>query len=52
MLPDEDGEYVVEGYTIDIETGLVAPWNPNDDAYIFARSPYGTNYILNFKLIL
>lgn len=25
------------------------PWNPNDPAYIIKRSPYGTNYILNFK---
>ena len=49
VLPNEDEEYVVDGYTIDIETGLTTPWNPNDEAYIFARSPYGTNYILNFK---
>lgn len=25
------------------------PWNPNDPEYIIKRSPYGTNYILNFK---
>lgn len=25
------------------------PWNPNDPRYIIKRSPYGTNYILNFK---
>ena len=25
------------------------PWNPNDPGYIIKRSPYGTNYILNFK---
>ena len=24
-------------------------WNPNDSRYIIKRSPYGTNYILNFK---
>ena len=24
-------------------------WNPNDPRYIIKRSPYGTNYILNFK---
>lgn len=25
------------------------PWNPNAPEYIIKRSPYGTNYILNFK---
>lgn len=25
------------------------PWNPNDPEYIIKRSPYGTNYIMNFK---
>ena len=25
------------------------PWNPNDSEYIIKRSPYGTNYIMNFK---
>lgn len=27
------------------------PWNPNDPEYIIKRSPYGTNYIMNFKWI-
>lgn len=36
-------------YIIDPETGREANWNPNDDAYIMSRSPYGTNYILNLK---
>lgn len=25
------------------------PWNPNAPEYIIKRSPYGTNYIMNFK---
>ena len=28
------------------------PWNPNDPEYIIKRSPYGTNYIMNFKWIV
>lgn len=27
----------------------MAPWDPNDQMYIQARSPYGTEYIYNFK---
>lgn len=34
---------------VDPITGTQAPWDPNDDMYIFSRSPYGTNYILNFR---
>lgn len=36
-------------YIVDPETGMPAPWNPNDDAYISCRSPYGVNYILNLR---
>jgi hypothetical protein len=35
-----------------IETGnpdTATPWDPNDPRYIIKRSPYGTNYIYNFK---
>lgn len=34
---------------VDPITGTQAPWDPNDDMYIFSRSPYGTNYILNLR---
>lgn len=36
-------------YIVDPITGTEAPWDPNADMYITARSPYGTNYILNLK---
>ena len=53
VQPNEKGEYWVtvgnESYNIDLETGLTLPWNPNDPAYIQERSPYGTEYIYNFK---
>ena len=32
-----------------IDPDTKEPWNPNDPEYIIKRSPYGTNYILNFK---
>lgn len=43
--------YTINGkeYIIDPITGTQTPWDPNDDMYIFSRSPYGTNYILNLK---
>jgi len=51
--PNEKGEYWVtvgdESYNIDLETGLTLPWDPNDPAYIQDRSPYGTEYVYNFK---
>lgn len=37
--------YVASGINPDTKD----PWNPNDPEYIVKRSPYGTNYILNFK---
>lgn len=36
-------------YIVDPITGTEAPWNPNDDMYITARSPYGTNYVINLR---
>ncbi len=54
-LVTQDGteHYYVETasgvFDIDLETGMPLPWNPNDPAYIQARSPYGTEYIYNFK---
>lgn len=51
--PNDKGEYWVtvgtESYNVDLETGLTLPWNPNDPAYIQDRSPYGTEYVYNFK---
>lgn len=44
-----DGTWSYGNYIVDAETGALAPWNPNDPMYINSRSPYGTNYILNFK---
>lgn len=44
-----DGTWSYGEYVVDAETGAPAPWNPNDPMYINSRSPYGTNYILNFK---
>lgn len=53
VQPNEKGEYWVtvgtESYNVDLETGLTLPWNPNDPAYIQDRSPYGTEYVYNFK---
>ena len=53
VQPNEKGEYWVtvgnESYNIDLDTGLTLPWNPNDPAYIQERSPYGTEYVYNFK---
>lgn len=52
---DEDGtihNYVetTDGvFDIDLETGMPLPWDPNDPAYIQSRSPYGTEYVYNFK---
>lgn len=46
---EEDGIWVYGDYRVDPSTGTAAPWDPNDPAYIISRSPYGTNYILNFK---
>ena len=52
---DEDGtihHYVetTDGvFDIDLETGMPLPWDPNDPAYIQSRSPYGTEYVYNFK---
>lgn len=40
----EDGTF-----DVDLETGMSLPWDPNDPAYIQKRSPYGTEYIYNFK---
>lgn len=40
----EDGTF-----DIDLQTGMTLPWDPNDAAYIQKRSPYGTEYIYNFK---
>lgn len=42
---------VVNGkeYLVDPKTGTQPEWDPNDDMYISARSPYGTNYIINLK---
>lgn len=34
---------------IDPESGSSFPWDPNAPDYIQKRSPYGTNYIYNFK---
>lgn len=36
-------------FDIDLETGMPLPWDPNDPAYIQSRSPYGTEYMYNFK---
>ena len=36
-------------YIIDPISGMRAPWDPNDQEYIYVRSPYGTNYIINLK---
>ena len=51
--PNDKGEYWAtvgtESYNVDLETGLTLPWNPNDPAYIQDRSPYGTEYVYNFK---
>lgn len=44
-----DGVFDPEGLNLDADTGLPAPWNPNDQEYAVKRSPYGTNYIMNFK---
>ena len=33
----------------DINPDNIEPWNPNAPEYIQKRSPYGTNYIYNFK---
>lgn len=53
VQPNTKGEYWVtvgnESYNVDLETGLTLPWNPNDPAYIQERSPYGTEYVYNFK---
>ena len=38
--------FVETGNPDDVEEPL---WDPNDPRYIIKRSPYGTNYILNFK---
>lgn len=38
--------FVQTGNPDDVEEPL---WDPNDPRYIIKRSPYGTNYILNFK---
>lgn len=44
-----NGTWSYGNYVVDGETGAPAPWDPNDPMYVNARSPYGTNYILNFK---
>lgn len=44
-----DGTWTHNNYIIDAQSGAFAPWNPNDDMYIQARSPYGTEYVYNFK---
>lgn len=37
------------GYEVDAQSGAPYPWDPNDEMYIQSRSPYGTEYIYNFK---
>lgn len=44
-----DGTWSYGEYIVDAQTGAPAPWDPNDQMYINMRSPYGANYILNFK---
>lgn len=44
-IGDATRAYEVSGVNPDTKE----PWNPNDPEYIMKRSPYGTNYILNFK---
>lgn len=52
-----EGNYYVEVNgeikVIDIASGIAldgnGDWDPNDPSYILGRSPWGANYILNFK---
>lgn len=44
-----DGTWSYGDYIVDAQTGTPAPWDPNDQSYVFTRSPYGANYILNYK---
>lgn len=44
-----NGTWSYGDYIVDAQTGTPAPWDPNDQSYVFSRSPYGTNYILNYK---
>lgn len=43
------GQVLGQEVVVDPTTGTQAPWDPNDSMYILSRSPYGTNYILNFR---
>ena len=48
-----DGTWTVlvngEKFLVDAESGIEGEWSPNAPEYIQARSPYGTEYIYNFK---
>lgn len=54
---NSDGNYYVEVNgeikVVDIVSGIAfdgnGEWNPNDPSYALGRSPWGSNYILNFK---
>lgn len=44
-LGDANRTYIDDG----VDPDTVVPWDPNNPKYIAKRSPYGTEYVYNFK---